>query len=44
MIDTLKNTKEFEIEVKLHINKRLYEMGLITEEMYIRAKEFILKN
>jgi uncharacterized protein YqgQ len=37
------NTKELEIEIKLHINKRLYEKGLITEEMYTRAKEIILK-
>ena len=44
MIDVIKNTKELEIEIKLHINKRLYEIGLITEEMYNRAKELILKS
>jgi hypothetical protein len=31
------------IEVKLHINQRLFEQGYITEEMYIKAKEIILK-
>jgi hypothetical protein len=44
MTQILKNIKEFEVEIKLHINKRLYELGLITEEMYTRAKEFILKD
>ena len=43
MTQMLKNTKELEVEIKLHINKRLYELGLITEEMYTRAKEIILK-
>ena len=32
-----------EIEIKLHINRRLYEKGCITEEMYTKAKEMILK-
>ncbi len=31
------------IEIKLAINKTLYEKGLITEEMHIKAKEMILK-
>lgn len=31
------------IEIKLHINQRLFEQGYITEEMYTRAKEIILK-
>ena len=31
------------IEVKLAINRRLYERKAITEEMYLRAKELILK-
>ena len=46
MAEMFKNTKAFkelEIEIKLHINKRLYAIGLITEEMYRRAKEIILK-
>ena len=38
----IKDTKEIEMELKLHINKRLYEKGLITEEMYIKAKKIIL--
>jgi len=35
---------EVEIEIKLHINQRLYEKGLITEEMYAQAKNYILAN
>lgn len=31
------------IEIKLMINKKLYEQGFLTEEMYIKAKELILK-
>ena len=38
----IKDIKEIEMELKLHINKRLYEKGLITEEMYIKAKKIIL--
>ena len=30
-------------EVKLHVNQRLFEQGYITEEMYTKAKEIILK-
>lgn len=30
-------------EVKIHINQRLFEQGYITEEMYTKAKEMILK-
>ena len=29
--------------IKLSINRRLFEKGCITEEMYIRAKELIIK-
>ncbi|ACL76468.1 hypothetical protein [Ruminiclostridium cellulolyticum] len=32
------------VEVKLHINQRLFEQGYITEEMYTKAKEIILKS
>ena len=31
------------IEIKLHINRNLYSKGFITEEMYVKAKEMILK-
>ena len=31
------------IEIKLSINHRLYEKGYITEDMYRRAKELIIK-
>lgn|GEM_PF-1658239 len=34
--------KQLETEVKLCINKQLYEEGLITEDMYIKAKNIIL--
>jgi len=32
------------IEIKLHINQKLYQKGAITEEMYTRAKDLILKD
>lgn len=31
------------IEIKLHINQRLYQKGMLTEEIYVNAKELILK-
>jgi len=31
------------VEIKLSVNHRLYEQGYITEEMYSRAKEIIIK-
>ena len=31
------------VEIKLSINHRLFEQGHITEEMYSRAKELIIK-
>ena len=31
------------LEIKLHINKKLYEKGAITEEMYSKAVDLILK-
>jgi len=31
------------IEIKLFVNQRLYNKGAITQEMYTRAKEMILK-
>ena len=43
MVQAVKNTGEFEVEIKLYINRRLYETGTITGEMYIRAKEVIMK-
>jgi len=30
-------------EIKLSINRRLFEQGHITQEMYIKAKEIIIK-
>lgn len=34
----------FLIEVKLSINHKLFEKGYITEEMYTKAKELIIKS
>lgn len=31
------------IEIKLAVNRRLYERKAITEEMYAKAKEMILR-
>ena len=31
------------VEVKLHINQLLFEQGYISEVMYTKAKEIILK-
>ena len=42
-IDIQKEKKELDSEVMLFINKRLYENGHITEEMYHKAKEEFLK-
>ena len=36
--------KMLAIEIKLNINQKLYLKGLITEEMYTRAKELILSD
>ncbi|MFI3115570.1 MAG: hypothetical protein R3Y12_05470 [Clostridia bacterium] len=37
-------TKKLEIEIKLKVNENLYKKNAITEEMYIKAKELILKS
>jgi hypothetical protein len=42
MIIDIKKLKDVEIEIKLHINQRLFEKGLISEEMYSEAKNYIL--
>ncbi|MEF9976061.1 MAG: hypothetical protein RR576_11770 [Oscillospiraceae bacterium] len=46
MSDTekMQNAKKIEIEVKMHINQRLFDDKLITEEMYRKAKDIILKS
>ena len=36
--------KKFEDEIKLLVNQRLFDKGLITEEMYMKAKSLILKS
>ena len=41
---TIENaTKAAIIAIKMSINQRLYEKGALTEEMYTRAKNIILK-
>lgn len=39
-----KQKNAFLIEVKLSINHSLFEKGYITEEMYTKAKELIIKS
>ncbi len=34
---------EYEIQVKLHINERLYDKGFISQELYDKAKRMIIK-
>ena len=38
-----KNKDMVVVEIKLSINNRLFEKGYITEEMYHKAKEMIIK-
>ena len=38
-----KNMNAFLVEVKLSVNHKLFEKGYITEEMYTKAKEIIIK-
>lgn len=35
--------RDFELELMLLINERLYQKRYITTEMYLKAKELILK-
>ena len=42
--DTLnKNMTKFQTELKMHINQRLFEKKIITEDMYASCKEQLLK-
>ncbi len=36
--------EEYEVQVKLHINEQLYSRGLISKELYDKAKKMIIKN
>ena len=38
-----KNREQFNTELKLFINQRLYDKHIITEDMYHMAKEILLK-
>lgn len=31
------------IEIKLYVNRRLFEKGVLTKELYMKANDFILK-
>ena len=42
-IEKAKAINALVIEIKLSINRRLFEKGYITEEMHIKAKELIIK-
>ncbi len=42
-MQTIQSKKDFIKEIKLYINEKLYKKGSITEEMYIAAKDFILR-
>ncbi|MDO5556162.1 MAG: hypothetical protein Q4G09_06000 [Clostridia bacterium] len=42
--ETSKEMNAFLIEIKLSINHSLFEKGYITEEMYTKAKEIIIKS
>ncbi len=35
--------EEYEIQVKLHINEQLYNKGIISKELYQKAKKMIIK-
>jgi len=39
-----KAMNDFFIVIKLHINQKLFEKGYITEEMFIRAKDMIIRS
>ncbi|MBQ2897463.1 MAG: hypothetical protein IJE46_03960 [Clostridia bacterium] len=34
--------KKFETELKIYVNQRLYDKKVITEEMYMFAKDFLI--
>ena len=38
-----KNREQFNVELKMFINQRLYEKHIITKEMYHTAKELLLR-
>lgn len=38
-----KNREQFLTELKIHINQKLYDKHIITEDMYCAAKELLLR-
>ena len=38
-----KNRDNFNIELKMFINKKLFEKNIISEDTYLNAKEFLIK-
>lgn len=43
VVMTQQQESDINISVKLHINQRLFDNGHITEDLYQRAKEIIIK-
>lgn len=39
----MKNRDVFHRELKMYINKKLYEKNLISEDAYLNAKEVLIK-
>ncbi len=37
------NRDNFKIELKMFINKKLFEKNIISEDTYLNAKEFLIK-
>ncbi len=37
------NIANVKTDIKLAVNRSLYQKGVITEEMYIKAKEMLIK-
>ena len=38
-----KNRENFNVELKMFINKKLYEKNIISEDAYLNAKDFLIK-
>lgn len=43
MTDIKKNREQFNTELKIFINQKLFDKRIITEDMYHTAKEILLK-
>lgn len=38
------NRKQFERELKIYVNEKLFQKKIISEDMYYNAKEILLKD